>query len=74
MSDKLRILNHMETIGPITPMEAMKLYGCYRLSARIHELRASGEDIITDMVESTDRYGERSRHASYRINRKEFTK
>lgn len=33
------ILNHLELFGHITPREALELYGCMRLAARIRELR-----------------------------------
>ena len=32
----------------LTPMDAWKLYGCYRLGARIYDLRKEGFDIDTD--------------------------
>ena len=69
MSDRLRIYNHMAYIGPITPKIAMDEYGCYRLSARIHELRRAGEDIITDMIEDVDRHGEPCRYAQYSLRK-----
>lgn len=45
------ILCHLQTNGRITPLEALDLYGCFRLAPRIHELRAEGHDIGTRMVE-----------------------
>ena len=50
MSQKLRILSHLKR-GPITPMQALNLYGVLRLAARVQELRDSGLDIRTQMVE-----------------------
>jgi hypothetical protein len=38
--------------GPITPLEALKDYGCLRLAARIEELRSSGHIIVTEMVKA----------------------
>lgn len=35
----------------VTPMDALNACGCFRLSARIFDLRAKGYDIKTDMVE-----------------------
>lgn len=35
----------------VTPMDALNACDCFRLSARIFDLRAKGYDIKTDMVE-----------------------
>jgi hypothetical protein len=40
------VLDHL-TRGPITPIDALRLYGCFRLAARIYDLRQLGHDIIT---------------------------
>lgn len=34
-----QILNHLRRHGSITPMEALRRYGCFRLGARIWELK-----------------------------------
>lgn len=34
----------------ITPIEALNLYGCFRLGARIYELRQKGYDIKTNYI------------------------
>jgi len=34
----------------ITPLDALKMFGCFRLSARIANLRDEGLPIVTDMV------------------------
>ena len=47
MSQKQHILAHLERHGTITPLEALNLFGCFRLAARIAELRAEGHDIRT---------------------------
>ena len=54
MSDKLRALAYMEEHGSITPMEALDSFGCYRLGARIWDLRHDGYDIETEMVTDID--------------------
>ena len=38
---------HLLTGAPITPLEALDRYGCFRLAARIIELRKEGLDIET---------------------------
>ena len=42
-----RILAHLRSVGPITPLEALELYGCFRLAARIKDLRVLGWKIDT---------------------------
>ena len=36
--------------GPITPLEALDRHGCFRLAARIVELRQAGHQVVTHMV------------------------
>lgn len=40
-----QILAHLQAGQRITPLEALHLYGCFRLAARIHELRQSYPEI-----------------------------
>ena len=42
MSQRDRIRAHLLTHGSITPLEALREYGCFRLGARIWELRRDG--------------------------------
>jgi len=37
-----RILRHLLDIGPINPLQALNLYGCFRLGARIWDLTQVG--------------------------------
>jgi hypothetical protein len=39
----------------ITPMEALNMFGCFRLSARIANLREEGLSVVTDMVTINDK-------------------
>ena len=49
MSQNEKILNHLRSGAHITPLEAMGLFGVYRLAARIFELRNQGHNIVTDV-------------------------
>lgn len=49
-----RILEHLEVLETITPMEALREYGCFRLGARIHDLKAKGHVITTEIIEVKD--------------------
>jgi hypothetical protein len=39
----------------ITQLDALKMFGCFRLSARIANLREEGYDIVTEMVTINDK-------------------
>ena len=67
MSDKTRVLEYLRANGSITPLEAFNGFGCYRMGARIWDLRHDGHSISTEMVEGRDRNGERERYARYRL-------
>lgn len=41
-------IEYIELYGSITPLEALDAFGCYRLAARISDLRKQGYSIITD--------------------------
>ena len=49
------IRKHLQAGRPINPMEALSQYGCFRLSARIHELRRRGMDIKKRIVHTSNR-------------------
>jgi hypothetical protein len=48
----------------ITQLDALNMFGCFRLSARIANLREEGFDIVTDMVNVNDK-----RIAKYYLNK-----
>lgn len=50
MSQSADILRHLERGRAITPMEALGLFQCFRLAARIAELRTDGHPIETRLV------------------------
>lgn len=60
-----RILNYMHVHGSITQFEAQKELGVMRLGARIFELRKNGHQIISEMVQVKNRYGEKCRVKRY---------
>lgn len=49
------ILRHLEIFGSITPKDALG-FGCMRLAARIHELKAQGHPIACDKSAGYARY------------------
>ncbi len=64
-----RILRHLETYGRITSWEAIKEYGCTRLSHYIWLLRKQymiGDKYVT----TTNRFGEPTKYKEYWIEYK----
>ena len=62
-----RILRHLQEYGSITQAEAVTEYGCYRLGARIWDLKAQGVPIKSETVTGKNRYGERTCFARYSL-------
>lgn len=50
MSQSTRILAHLKSGRPLTPLQALKLGMGMRLGARIHQLREAGYPIKTTLV------------------------
>jgi len=59
------ILGRLKAGYSITPMDALKGCGCFRLAARINDLRAEGHIILTEKIS----LGGKS-FASYQLRRK----
>lgn len=57
MTQNQMILEHLKSGKTITGKEAMELYGCMRLSARIHDLRERGYKIYSQKVTQMNRFG-----------------
>lgn len=45
------ILARLKTGRSITPIEALDEFGCFRLGARIYDLKQDGHQIVKEMVE-----------------------
>lgn len=58
------ILDYLKTGKSITPMEALHLFGCFRLSGRILDLRKMGYPIKTETI-NDERTGKS--YASYTL-------
>lgn len=66
-----KILDYMLSNGSITPLDAMKEFGCMRLASRITDLKAQGYDIMSKMESNKNRYGDTVRYARYIIKENE---
>lgn len=60
-----QILRYMEFWGSITAKTAVQKYGCYRLAARIADLKKRGYNIETVMREEIKPSGRTVRYAEY---------
>jgi hypothetical protein len=45
------ILNYLKAGNTLTPLEALHKFGCFRLGARIWDLRIAGHDIASKIIE-----------------------
>ena len=62
---KERILKHLQDLGSITSWEAIKEYGCTRLSHYIYLLKKEGHTIASESEPFVNRYGEKSHFTRY---------
>lgn len=65
-----KIREHLTKHGSITSWEAIELYGCTRLSAKIFDLRNKGWIIDTQMIEVKNRFGDETEIAKYILRKK----
>jgi len=50
MTQNKQVINYLLDGNALTPMDALRLFGCFRLSARILELRKKGYHIQTENI------------------------
>lgn len=60
-----KVVRHMERYGSITPAEAVKEYGIYRLSAIVYTMKKRGFPVESNMEYSLNRFGEKTKYARY---------
>lgn len=63
LSQSKKIIEYLKQGNSITQMEAASQFQCWRLGARIYDLRSQGYDIITE--EMPNEHG--GTHARYRL-------
>jgi len=64
MSQRIKIKTWLESGKTLTPIDALERFGCFRLAARIDDLRRDGLDIETKY-----KYQNGKRFASYGLAR-----
>ena len=70
-SQNQRILEYMNEFGSITPLEAMRDLGVYRLASRVSDLKRLGYIVVGEWVEVSNRWGEKTRVKSYRLEQED---
>jgi hypothetical protein len=68
-SQAAKILDYIRAHGAITPIDALIEIGCFRLGARIYDLKQDGHRIETRLVEVRTRTGGTARVAEYYLER-----
>ena len=48
-SQSAKVLYHLQNYGPLTAIEALELFACFRLAARINDLKEAGHNIQTEI-------------------------
>lgn len=71
MSQLDRVLSHLKENKTISPLQAWRDLGIYRLSAVIFKLRQEGHKIETNLVEVVNRWGESAFIAEYSLKVKD---
>lgn len=66
-TQNMRVYAYMKQHGSITKKQAMNEIDVSCITARITELRESGVGIVTVMVDGKNRYGEKTRHAVWKL-------
>lgn len=67
MTQTEKILHHIEQYGSITPIDALREYGCMRLASRVSDLKRAGFPIISEIETSKNLNGEPVRYARYSL-------
>ena len=63
MTQETEILNYLQSGNSITPLDALHKFGCFRIGARIYDLKQKGYNIKSELVR-----GDNGKHfSSYRL-------
>ena len=62
-----RLQEHLTAHKTITPFEAWSKLGIYRLSDTVFRLRKNGLNIVTNLVDVQNQFGEACRVAQYEL-------
>lgn len=66
-SQTMVILNHLKTGAEINPLQALNMYGVYRLGAVIFKLKREGYCISSRLENYDNKNGKKGHYAVYRL-------
>lgn len=55
MSQVNDILHHLNNGGSLTPIDALNQFGCFRLQARIYDIKCMGINVSSEWVEKGEK-------------------
>lgn len=64
-SQNARIIDYLARGRTLTPLEALRRFGAFRLGARVHDLKRQGHLITSKLIKCGD-----TRVAQYRLERR----
>ena len=56
LSQTQQILAYLEQGHSITPLEALTVFGCFRLGARIWDIKAMGYNVVSELVKENGKH------------------
>ena len=65
MSQNQQILDYLSSGKKLTSLDALNLFGCNRLAARINDLKQNGFNIESEMIDVECNHGHTARVACY---------
>lgn len=71
MTQKDRILDHLEKYGSITTWQSFELYGDTRLSDKIYRLKKDNYEFDEEWITKINRFGEKVTFKKYILKSKE---
>lgn len=69
MTQTEKILDYMQKYGSITPLDAMREFGCMRLASRICDIKRQGVKVNRVIELSKNRNGDTVRYARYTLGK-----
>ena len=69
LSQQAQILEYLKTHRGISQAEAIDSFGCYRLGARIYDLKDRGYKVDVIMEDGVNRFGRPTRYARYFVTK-----
>lgn len=69
LNQQAQILEYLKSHRGISQAEAIDAFGCYRLGARIYDLKDRGYKVDVIMEDGVNRFGRPTRYARYFVTK-----